>query len=143
MVGSVHEHPNSGVVKLVGKKQEAAHHASKICCGEKHVESLMKLSYCPYLFQTITCSILVIPGLSLSSVVPLGFSGLLASSSLCNLILSLNSSKLPSQPKTPPTHLPILQTQNIFFPSNQKNSNLSSTLYHLHSHKKLNTQITH
>ncbi|CAL9009779.1 unnamed protein product [Prunus brigantina] len=65
------------------------------------------------------------------------------SSSLCNLLPSLNPSKVPSQPKTPPTHLPILQTQNIFFPSNQKNPNLSSTLYHLHIHKKFNTQITH
>ncbi|PQP94512.1 uncharacterized protein Pyn_35420 [Prunus yedoensis var. nudiflora] len=34
-----------------------------------------------------------------------------ASSSLCNLFSFLNPSKLPSQPKTPPTQLPILQTQ--------------------------------
>ncbi|KAL6290984.1 hypothetical protein ACE6H2_008494 [Prunus campanulata] len=73
----------------------------------------MKISncpYCPYLFHTITCYILIIPSSNLPSVVPLGFSGLLASSSLCNLLLFLNPSKLPSQPKTPPTHLPILQT---------------------------------
>ncbi|KAH0972512.1 hypothetical protein GBA52_024668 [Prunus armeniaca] len=110
----------------------------------------MKLSncpYCSYLFQTITCSILVIPSSNFPSVIPLGFSRVvlslqLASSSLCKLFAFLNPSKLPSQPKTPQTQLLILQTQKILR-SSQNNPNPSFTLRHIHSHKKPNTQIPH